>query len=106
MNERKRVNSYRCDTCGKDTVTIDRDEGVTPFILGCRVTAGCSGMGTSAMYKPGEKRRPTHEWFSPNEQERKRLSRGMLEHVIRGGLDIRPIRPETLAHFGYVDQAG
>src|SRR3974377_965449 len=29
-------NVYTCRKCGGHTVTVDRDEGVTPFMIGCR----------------------------------------------------------------------
>ena len=31
-------NIYTCPKCGGQTVTIDVDEGVTPFMLRCRAT--------------------------------------------------------------------
>lgn len=46
------INPYRCDTCGGVTVTIHRDAGVTPFMIGCRVTPGCNGRAYSSFYPP------------------------------------------------------
>lgn len=34
MNE-PRINVYVCQKCGGHTVTVDVDEGVTPFMIGC-----------------------------------------------------------------------
>ncbi|MDO8476746.1 MAG: hypothetical protein Q7W02_11280 [Candidatus Rokubacteria bacterium] len=33
-----KVNVYVCPKCGRGTVTIDRDEGTTPFLLRCRAS--------------------------------------------------------------------
>lgn len=30
-----RINVYVCEKCGGHTVTVDVDEGVTPFMIGC-----------------------------------------------------------------------
>lgn len=34
MNE-PRINVYVCRKCGGHTVTVDVDDGVTPFMIGC-----------------------------------------------------------------------
>lgn len=86
MNTTGRLNSYRCDTCEGLIVTIDRDEGVTPFMLRCRVTEKCGGSMTSSFYKlhaPGE---PTWEWRKPTEAEIQRASTGLRGHYEQGGL--------------------
>jgi hypothetical protein len=89
-------NVYTCPDCGGYTVTIDVDDGVTPFLLGCRASgrAGdCKGMAQSAFYPKGP--RPFHfpppawEWYRPTEEEFSRLNPGMKDHVRNGGLDIR-----------------
>lgn len=90
-----KINKYVCAKCGQPTITVDRDEGVTPFMLGCRATPGCDGMGTSSMYRTDQSQRPTHEWYMPEEAEWRRLSKEMREHVKRGGLCIRRIAAEA-----------
>lgn len=91
-----RENVYTCPKCRGYTVTVDVDEGVTPFLLDCRASgreADCDGMARSAMYPQGP--RPAHipepawEWFKPTGKAYKRLSPAMKDHVDRGGLDIR-----------------
>lgn len=109
---KERKNAYYCETCIRYTVTIDRDEGVTPMFLACRASGHepddpanpCKGQSTSMMY-PAEPwpsdhpdladgAPPTWEWYAPDSAERKRLPRdaqGMLDHVERGGLLLRRI---------------
>ena len=48
------VNAYKCPECGKVTVTIDVDPGVTPMLLACRRTPGCEGMAVSSGYPATE----------------------------------------------------
>ena len=85
-----KCNSYRCDTCKKIIVTVDRDDGVTPFMLGCRATKNCGGMMQSAMYTDW-RRNPTFEWRKATPEEYAKASPGMKEHFDMGGLDIHRI---------------
>ena len=86
-------NIYTCPKCGGQTVTIDVDEGVTPFMLRCRATGqegDCDGMAQSCMYRvPADSPEPQWEWFKPCGSEYRKLSRQMRDHVDKGGLDIR-----------------
>lgn len=92
MSFQGKVNVYTCEKCEGRTVTIDRDEGVTPFILRCRVTPRCDGKATSCCYRPPPGTPPpTHEWYRPTEKEAKRSGEGMYEHFKAGGLFIRPV---------------
>jgi hypothetical protein len=91
-----RVNVYTCRKCRKETWTVDVDEGVTPFMLGCRATKGCDGMAESSFY-PGWAGAFLHrvkwEWYKPTEEEAKQQERqypGSLHHWEQGGLSIRP----------------
>jgi len=92
----QRENVYVCQKCGGLTVTVDIDEGVTPFMLKCRASGkegDCDGFAQSSFYPSGP--RPPHipspswEWFKPTGKDYKKLSRAMKEHVDAGGLDIR-----------------
>lgn len=92
-------NAYRCDKCGKYTVTVDMAEGTTPARLGCRATEGCKGFGQSLGYPEpwpsGVPRVPTHEWYRPDDATLARLRRersDLAEHVDAGGLLIRARR--------------
>jgi hypothetical protein len=92
----QRENVYTCQKCGGFTVTVDVDEGVTPFMLRCRASGregDCDGTAYSAMYPEGPRPKhippPAWEWFKPTGSEYRKLSAAMKEHVDRGGLDIR-----------------
>ena len=88
-------NTYVCMTCRKTIVTIDVDEGVTPFTLKCLATEGCHGIMYSSLYaNQAVVQTPTHEWFMP--KSFKGYSREMIEHFQKGGLDIRPV---ATVHF-------
>ena len=101
MGERKvpRENVYTCQKCGGYTVTVDVDEGVTPFMLGCRADGtehGCDGPAYSAGYPKGP--RPAHipepawEWYRPTPKEQKKMDKkwpGYMDHFNNGGLAIR-----------------
>jgi hypothetical protein len=94
-----RLNAYTCSTCGGKTVTIDIDDGVTPFMLNCRASGkasgGCPGTAQSAMYRvnPATIGEPAWEWYKPTEAATRKLSAGMQEHVRSGGLLIRKREP-------------
>lgn len=94
-------NAYYCDLCKQYTITIDVDEGVTPMFLGCRATEGCKGRATSMMY-PAEPwpdsvpTEPMFEWFKPvltagQLKRHRREFDPFVDHVQRGGLDLRPV---------------
>jgi hypothetical protein len=81
-----KVNVYTCPECKGEMVTVDVDEGTTPFMLGCRATAGCKGLAESSFYRP----RPGHappalEWYRPSAAEMKKASPAMREHAGKGG---------------------
>jgi hypothetical protein len=106
-----RINVYICQKCGGHTVTVDVDEGVTPFMIGCRsghfvkfgrgkarVKKSCNGMAHSSFYPRGPKpdyiKEPAWEWFKPTDADLEALYRGdlleqMREHVEKGGLILR-----------------
>lgn len=80
-------NLYR-GVCGHWTVTIDRDPGVTPFMTCC---PQCGETVQSAFYRIPHDLTATHEWYRPAREEYEGLSRGSKEHVLKGGLLLRPI---------------
>lgn len=85
-----KVNVYTCPVCRGETVTIDVDEGVTPFMIACRATARCNGWAKSSMYRPRTGHAPpAWEWYKPSASEAAKLSPGMRAHVEMGGLDLR-----------------
>ena len=85
-------NGYICQACGGRIVTIDIDDGVTPFAIPCEATEGCKGMMHSAFYTIPQFFDATFEWYKPETTE------GLLpaekEHVENGGLLMRKIKEE------------
>lgn len=89
-------NTYTCGQCKGRIVTIDREEGVTPFMLACRVTVGCNAMMTSAFYRCDQTLIPAWEWYKP--VSLKGLDADTREHVKKGGLLLQriPANPHNI----------
>ncbi len=85
------INVYVCQECRGLTVTIDRDEGVTPFMIGCHAGVGkCDGTAYSSFYKPRMPHgKPEWEWYKASPREARSL--GEAEHIEKGGLMLRKI---------------
>ena len=91
-------NAYSCLSCGKTIITEDQDEGVTPFMVSCRVTPRCAGMMQSHFYRGPEVEsgRPVaFIWRKPTKREYKRSSPAMRQHFDDGGLNIYPARAQS-----------
>lgn len=110
--ERNRVNVYTCTACGHRTTTVDRDEGVTPFMIGC---PECDTWAHSAFYQVDQTLAPEFEWYRPTADEldaeiseavqqvtekfgdahaaevREGLEAAIREHAEKGGLSMRPV---------------
>lgn len=86
----ERLNRYTCQSCHGSIITVDRDEGVTPFMVLCRAKPGCKGHMYSSFYK-GVQGEPTFEWRKPTPAEYAAYPEVMRQHVDQGGLDIHPI---------------
>ena len=109
-----RINVYTCPK-GHETITVDKDTGVTPMMLACK-TEGCQEMGRSSFYRVPPGLTPTHEWYAPNEEELtlsileiqlknpddgspnyrmwcQSVEESMRMHVHQGGLLLREIKP-------------
>lgn len=86
-------NAYTCRGCGFVVVTVNRDEGTTPFMIDCRAPgAGCSEMMQSNFYRlPEGAPEPTLEWYRPSLKKIRRLSSWEQEHVLKGGLLLRTV---------------
>lgn len=91
--DKNRVNCYTCRKCKHITKTIDRDTGVTPFVVNCE---RCNGEAQSSFYidiAPNQD--PTFEWYRPSVKEifkKDRKNDGRLSHVLSGGLKNRRIK--------------
>lgn len=96
-----RLNVYVCEhDASHHMVTVDREPGVTPFTTQCPTcaAAGVPGDGfyphpamRSHCYRVPQDLIPTHEWYRPDSLDG--LSKGMADHVLRGGLHLREIAP-------------
>jgi hypothetical protein len=93
-----KINRYECSSCGGELVTVDKDDGTTPYFLKCRVTKGCAGTMQSGMYLVNQTLIPTHEWYKPDTGEFDNLTLPMREHVNLGGLLLRPITGVEVDH--------
>lgn len=87
-----RLNAYHCSACKRSIITRDRDVGVTPMLIDCRATPGCTGLAQSAFYRGvPESASPTHEFYRPSKPELAELNPDAYEHCQRGGLLLREI---------------
>lgn len=93
MSNVGRENCYTCRQCGGHTVTVDRDEGVTPAFINCRASGregDCRGVAESAGYpeapRPKHIPEPQFEWRKYPDKMIEKLPLNQREHALRGGL--------------------
>ena len=98
MSQIGRKNAYVCDGgfgglpglprpgCGHFMVTVDRDEGVTPFAMPCE---HCGATAYSRMYRVALNIEPTHEWYKPESIDAE--PQWARHHISQGGLMLRAI---------------
>lgn len=89
--DRPRKNIYQCKQCLGLVCTVDRDAGVTPFMIDCRATPDCTGMMTSSFYVAHPMLIATFEWYRPGAGDPAMAKPAVREHVNHGGLLLRPI---------------
>ncbi len=122
MSETKgQINRYTCTNCRKSIVTVNLVDGVTPAILSCKVTEGCSGQMMSSWYNCNQGLIPTHEWYKPkddaeiqadvlsemkvhgldtsDQEEVNMLFNMTRDHVNQGGLLLRKKENPLIAHI-------
>ena len=74
---------YKCEKCGNEKITTYADKGVTPFIIGC----SCGGqMAHTKTFKSVPDYIRVIKWKRPTLEETLLLSKGLIEHVLNGGL--------------------
>lgn len=92
LNLKGMKNRYTCQKCGFSFVTVDRDEGTTPFMTVCRAPTACDGFAQSEFYRIDQTLEPVFEWYIPGQAEvRKIRDPHMRHHVDMGGLLLRPV---------------
>lgn len=84
-----RINAYDCSNCDYQIITIDRDEGTTPFMITC---PKCKEMAMSNFYRVAQNLAPTHEFYRPNQEEYDTLLGEEKEYIGKGGLILREIK--------------
>lgn len=95
MSWKGKKNRYVCRDCGFAFITVDRDEGTTPFLTHCRHNSLCTGWAQSQFYSIDQTEEATYEWYIPNEEEMLYIvNPNVLEHIKMGGLLLRRIEKE------------
>lgn len=82
-------NKYTCEGCKGEIVTIDRDAGVTPFMIDCRLCN--AGWAQSSCYRIPQNLSATYEWYAPEDKDTHQMTRATRDHVKNGGLLLRKI---------------
>ncbi len=87
MSFKGKKNIYLCPSCGHGFVSLDVDDGTTPFMTKC---LNCNDMAQSMFYAaPQEvlaRINPALEWYSPSPKSVKKMSPAAQQHCARGGL--------------------
>ena len=111
-----RLNAYTCKKCKVTVITIDKDEGVTPFMISCLTKIDkmsslveypknrrekCNGDMYSHFYTVPPFVTPLFEWFKPDIDALdkryfpvivKLYNKDMQDYIKNGGLDLRKIK--------------
>lgn len=83
-------NRYTCQSCGHQYVTVDKDDGTTPFMAPCQAVI-CKGMAQSEFYRVDQSLEATHEWHRITDSEARGMNPGSRQHHQMGGLFLRRI---------------
>lgn len=91
-----KINIYTCEgeKCNNVVKTKDLVAGTTPFMVDC---VRCGGKMKSSMYSNIPKEpEVTMEWYRPdiNKVLKLRKKPGLIEHILLGGLMLRPMKVE------------
>lgn len=74
---------YQCEKCGSEKITTYADKGVTPFMIECN--CGKQMQHTKSFRSVPDYIR-VFKWKRPTLEQTIKLSSGMIEHVLSGGL--------------------
>lgn len=83
---RGKVDRYTCDTCGHIIYTTYRDKGVTPFTIKCTRCGGTKYHDKTYDKKTVPGYVVVMDWYRPSLEDVLKMSDGMIEHVLNGGL--------------------
>lgn len=81
-------NRYTCQKCNSYYITIDKDDGTTPFMAPCQVRL-CDGMAQSEFYRVDQSMPATHEWYRAGDIEARSMKMHLCQHHDWGGLFLR-----------------
>lgn len=74
---------YVCEKCQNQKITLYKDKGVTPFMIGCN----CGGsMQHTKSFKSVPDYVRVDNWIRPSLEQLNQLSTGLIEHILNGGL--------------------
>ena len=90
MSQQYKKNLYVCEVCDLHIITIDRDNGTTPYLMGCQ-TELCNALMRSRVYRIDQAWMPSHEWYKPSEEETAKQNPAIKQHIEFGGLLLRKI---------------
>lgn len=82
----KGIDVYECYDCGHKRYTYYKDKGVTPFTLSCPI---CPGIMTHTKTIRTTSDLMPIPWLRPTFKQMLKLSPGMIEHVLQGGLVLK-----------------
>lgn len=80
------VDRYTCDTCGHIIYTTYRDKGVTPYTIRCNRCGGTKYHDKTYDKKTVPGYVMIIDWYRPSLEDVLKMSDGMIEHVLNGGL--------------------
>lgn len=83
----KGVDVYECDNCGHKLYTYYKDKGVTPFTISCPKCSDIMMRTKTVECAPGFTK--PIPWLRPTFKQMLKLSPGMIEHVLQGGLILK-----------------
>lgn len=81
-------NRYTCQACNSHYITVDRDDGTTPFMAPCQVSF-CKGMAQSEFYRIDQSLPASHEWYRATAAEARGMKPNSRQHHDMGGLFLR-----------------
>ena len=79
MNEREpfetrnKINIYTCPKCAHKTITVDREDGVTPAAVECTAD-GCEELTHTDFYRCNQNLTPTHEFVKVSDAEIRKIA--------------------------------
>lgn len=83
---RNTVDRYTCDTCGYMIHTTYKDKGVTPYTIQCTRCHGTMHHNKTFDKKTVPDFVPIFDWYRPTLEQTLKISGGMIEHILNGGL--------------------